>query len=159
MHYEQICCAPTSSNDGIFLQYFRMLTFNSFSTKVCLRFHRWYFFSEKEPFSWIYLLKVLGDIRVRIPQKLDVVAFWSWNLDVVAFQACNLDIVAFYPLKKCIGITMSWLSCLRFSMSWCFSPRIWMLRFFGPGILMSWFLSWNPDAVVYVQSNWHYFLI
>ena len=28
---------------------------------------------------------VLGSIRVRIPQELDVVAFWSWNLDVVVF--------------------------------------------------------------------------
>ena len=24
-------------------------------------------------------------IRVRIPQELDVVVFWSWNLDVVVF--------------------------------------------------------------------------
>ena len=41
------------------------------------------------------MLFVSGGIRVRIPQKLDVVAFWSWNLDVVAF--C--------PLKKCLGMT------------------------------------------------------
>ena len=26
-----------------------------------------------------------GGIRVRIPQELDVVAFWPWNLDVVVF--------------------------------------------------------------------------
>ena len=26
-----------------------------------------------------------GGISVRIPQELDVVAFWSWNLDVVVF--------------------------------------------------------------------------
>ena len=32
-------------------------------------------------------LHVSEDIRVRIPQKLDVVAFWSWNLDVVVFQS------------------------------------------------------------------------
>ena len=41
-----------------------------------------------------------GGIRVRIPQELDVVAFWSWNLDVVVFQPWNLDVVAFCPLKK-----------------------------------------------------------
>ena len=28
---------------------------------------------------------ISGGIRVRIPQELDVVAFWSWNLDVVVF--------------------------------------------------------------------------
>ena len=61
-------------------------------------------------------------IRVRIPQELDVLAFWSWNLDVVVFQSWNLDVVAFCPLKKRLGITMSWLICLHFSMSWCFSP-------------------------------------
>ena len=26
-----------------------------------------------------------GGIRIRIPQELAVVAFWSWNLDVVVF--------------------------------------------------------------------------
>ena len=26
-----------------------------------------------------------GDIRVRIPQELNIVAFWPWNLNVVAF--------------------------------------------------------------------------
>ena len=46
-------------------------------------------------------------IRVRIPQKLDVAVFESWNLDVVAFRT----------LKKCLGIKKSWLSCLRFSIS------------------------------------------
>ena len=31
-------------------------------------------------------LRILsGGLRVRIPQELDVVAFWSWNLDVVVF--------------------------------------------------------------------------
>ena len=30
-----------------------------------------------------------GGIRVRIPQELDVVAFWSWNLDVVVFKTTN----------------------------------------------------------------------
>ena len=75
--------------------------------------------------------KLSGGIRVRIPQELDVVAFWSWNLDVVVFQSWNLDVVAFCPLKKCLGITMSWLICLRFSISW----------FFGLGISMSWFFG------------------
>ena len=28
---------------------------------------------------------VSGGIRVRIPQELDVVAFWYWNLNVVVF--------------------------------------------------------------------------
>ena len=82
-----------------------------------------------------------GGITVRIPQDLDVVAFWSWNLDVVVFQSWNLDVVAFHPLKKCLGITMSWFNCLCFSMSWCFSPRISMSRFFGLGILLSWFFG------------------
>ena len=83
-----------------------------------------------------------GSIRVRIPQKLDVVAFWPWNLDVVVFQFWNLDVVAFHPLKKCLGITMSWLNCLRFSSSWCFRPRILMSRFFGLGIsMLSWFFG------------------
>ena len=65
-------------------------------------------------------------IRVRIPQKLDVLAFWSWNLDVVVFQPWNLDVVAFCPLKKCLGITMPWVNCLRFSMSWLFRLGISM---------------------------------
>ena len=73
---------------------------------------------------------VSRNIRVRIPRKLDVVAFQSWNLDVVVFQPWNLDVVAFCPLKKCHGITMSRVNCLRFSMSW----------FFGLGISMSWFM-------------------
>ena len=32
-----------------------------------------------------YRNNVSGGIRVRIPQELDVVAFWPWNLDVVVF--------------------------------------------------------------------------
>ena len=39
--------------------------------------------------------KISGGIRVRIPQELDVVAFWSWNLDVVAFWSWNLHVVVF----------------------------------------------------------------
>ena len=74
--------------------------------------------------------QISGGIRVRIPQELDVVAFWSWNLNVVAFS----------PLKKRHGITMSWLICLRFSMLWRFSPRISMSWFFGLGIPMSWYM-------------------
>ena len=46
-----------------------------------------------------------GGIRVRILQKLNVVAFWSWNLDVVAYQSWNLDAVAFCPLKKCLFLS------------------------------------------------------
>ena len=45
MHY-QLCWAPTSANDG-FSIYFSVLNFDSFSTKFCLRFHRWYFFVRK----------------------------------------------------------------------------------------------------------------
>ena len=41
--------------------------------------------------SDIYILP--GGIRVRIPQKLDVLAFRSWNLDVVAFWSWNPDVV------------------------------------------------------------------
>ena len=36
-----------------------------------------------------------GGIRVRIPQKLVVVVFWSWKLNVMVFQSWNLDVVAF----------------------------------------------------------------
>ena len=43
--------------------------------------------------SDIYILP--GDIRVRIPQKLDVLAFRSWNLDVVAFWSWNPDVVVY----------------------------------------------------------------
>ena len=72
-----------------------------------------------------------GGKRVRIPQELDVVAFWFWNLDVVAF--C--------PLKKRLRITMSWLICLRFSMSWFFGLGISISWFFDLGISMSWFFG------------------
>ena len=34
-----------------------------------------------------------GGIWVRIPQELDIVAFWSWNLDVVVFWSWNLNVV------------------------------------------------------------------
>ena len=35
-----------------------MLVISIFCTKICLRFHRWFFIlSEKELFSWTYLLK------------------------------------------------------------------------------------------------------
>ena len=40
---------------------------------------------------------VSGGIRIRIPQELDVVAFWSWNLDVVVFWSWNLDVVVYVP--------------------------------------------------------------
>ena len=40
---------------------------------------------------------ISGGIRVRIPQELDVVAFWSWNLDVVAFWSWNLDVAVYVP--------------------------------------------------------------
>ena len=74
-----------------------------------------------------FTLRLLsGGIRVRIPQKLDAVTFWSWNLDVVVFQPWNHDVVAFCPLKKCLGITMSWVNCLRFSMLWLFGLGISM---------------------------------
>ena len=41
MHYEQLCGAPTSVNDKIFLYYFATLNFDSFYTKICLTVHRW----------------------------------------------------------------------------------------------------------------------
>ena len=81
--------------------------------------------------SGVFRWCLSGGIRVRIPQELDVVAFWSWNLDIVAFST----------LKKHLGITMPWLICLHFSMPWCFSPRISMSRFFGLGISTSWFFA------------------
>ena len=79
-----------------------------------------------------------GGIRVRIPQKVDIVAFWPWNHHAVRFQSWNLNAVAFYPLKKRLGITMLSLICLRFSMSWFFGLGISMSWFFGLGISMSW---------------------
>ena len=84
-----------------------------------------------------------GGIMVRIPQKLDVVVFCSWNLDVVAFR----------PLKECLVITMSWLNCLFFSMSWCFSPRTSMSRFFGLGISMSCFFGLGISMSWYVSPR------
>ena len=51
-----------------------------------------------------HVIFLSGGIRVRIPQELNVVAFWSWNLDAVVFQSWNLDVVAFCPLKKCLLI-------------------------------------------------------
>ena len=84
---------------------------------------------------------VSGAIKVRIPQELDVVAFWPWNLDVMFFWSWNLDVLAFCLLKKRLGITMSWLICLRFLMSWFFGVGISMLWLFGLWISMSWFFS------------------
>ena len=95
---------------------------------------------------------ISGGIRVRIPQELDVVAFWSWNLDVVVFQPWNLDVVAFCPLKKCLGITMSWVNCLRFSMSWLFGLGISMSWFFGLGISMSWYMCLHGLVFVFTKS-------
>ena len=83
-----------------------------------------------------------GGIRVRIPQELDVVAFWCWNLDVVVFQPWNIDVVAFCPLKKCLGITMSWVTCLHFSMSWLF----------GLEISMSWYMCLHGLVFVFTKS-------
>ena len=77
-----------------------------------------------------------GAIRVRILQRLDAVAFWSWNLNVVVIQSWNLNVAAFCPLKKCLGITMYWFSCLFLDVM-VFSPRELMSQFFGPVISMS----------------------
>ena len=93
--------------------------------------------------SALHSVLVSGGIRVRIPQELNVAAFWSQNLDVVVCQSWNLDVVAFCPLKKRLGIMMLWLICLHFSMLWCFSPRIPMSWFFGLGILMSSFFDFG----------------
>ena len=67
--------------------------------------------------SWFHLDEncrqdTIRGIRVRIPKKLDVVAFWSWNLNVMVFQSWNIDVVTFCPLKKCLGITMLSFICL-----------------------------------------------
>ena len=43
LHYKQLFKAPTSANNGIFLQYFATLNFDSFSSKLCIRFHRCFF--------------------------------------------------------------------------------------------------------------------
>ena len=68
LHYKQLCRAQTSANDGNFLQYFATLIPNSFSTKVCLRFHGWcFFFVRKGNFSWTYLLgKTLRRAKILI---------------------------------------------------------------------------------------------
>ena len=121
----------------IVFQFFVIISFNyedslfSFDKKLA-----------RKPLNQIFTqYKQLSEgIRIRIPQELDAVTFWSWNLDVVVFQSWNLDVVAFCPLKKRLGITMPQLICLRFSMQWCFSPRISISRFFGLGISMSFFL-------------------
>ena len=80
---------------------------------------------------------------VRIPQELNVVAFWSWNLDVVVF--C--------PLKKRLGITMLWLICLRFSMSWVFGLGISMSWFFGLGIPMSLYMCLHGLVFVIIVKT------
>ena len=41
-------------------------------------------------------LRLSGRIRVRIPQELDVLAFWSWSLDFVVFWSRNLDVGVFW---------------------------------------------------------------
>ena len=79
--------------------------------------------SYSEQDMWLYrairsaLLQISEGIRVRIPQRFDVITFWSWNMDVVVFQSSNLDVVSLCPLKKCLRIMMSWLNFLRFSTS------------------------------------------
>ena len=50
-------------------------------------------------------------LRARIPQKLHVVAFWSWNFDVMVFQSWNPDVVVFRPLKKWLGLIVSVSRC------------------------------------------------
>ena len=40
---------------------------------------------ETETSFLVAVFCLSGGIRVRIPQELDVVAFWPWNLDVVVF--------------------------------------------------------------------------
>ena len=108
---------------------------------------------------------IIGGIRVRIPQKTNVVAFWSWSLDVVVFQSWNLDVMAFCPLKKCLGIRMLWLSCLRFSMLWCFSCWISMSWFFGSVISITWHFGLGISMLWYMflrdlvfVSNANYFV-
>ena len=62
---------------------------------------------------------VSGDIRIRIPQKFDVLASWSSNLNVVIFR---------------LGISMMWLGI---SMLWLFGPGITISWLFGLRIPMS----------------------
>ena len=94
-----------------------------------------------------------GGIRVRIPQKVDIVAFWPWNHHAVRFQSWNLNAVAFYPLKKRLGITMLSLICLRFSMSWFFGLGISMSWFFGLGISMSWYMCLHGLVFVIIVKT------
>ena len=95
---------------------------------------------------------ISGGIRVRIPQELNVMAFWSWNLDVVVSKSWNLDVVAFCRLKKCLGIMMSWVNCLRFSMSRFFGLGISMSWLFGLGISMSWYMCLHGLVFVFTKS-------
>ena len=67
------CKVPTSANNGIFLYYFGTFISDSFSTKVCLKFPHWCFFSsEKELFSWTYLL-------TRAPRRTKSLIFPVWK--------------------------------------------------------------------------------
>ena len=89
-----------------------------------------------------HVIFLSGGIRVRIPQELSVVAFWSWNLDAVVFQSWNLDVVAFCPLKKCLEISMPWFFGLGISMSWVF----------GLGISMSWYMCLHGLVFVFIMK-------
>ena len=50
LHYEQLCRAPTSVSDGIFLQYFATLNFDGFSTNVSQILPLMLFFGRKRAF-------------------------------------------------------------------------------------------------------------
>ena len=106
LHYEQLYRAPTSVIDGIFLQYFVMLNFDGFSTKVYLKFHHWWvFLAEKEFFSWTYLPK-----RTRWGTKISISPDWNkiskmWD---IFFELIEIEVQCSKNYFKISLITRSW---------------------------------------------------
>ena len=107
-----------------------------------------------------FQIRVLGDIRVETPQKLDFVVLQSLNLDGVVFQSWNLNIVAFCLRKKSLVIVMSW---PIFSVSQChgvLDPESRSRSFlvlesrycvlFGLGISMLWYMHLHSLLFVFI---------
>ena len=64
--------ATNSTNDGIFLWFFATLSFDSFSTKVCLRFHWDAFFVRKRAF-WLSMS------TKKTPRRTKILISSVWN--------------------------------------------------------------------------------
>ena len=68
--------------------------------------------------TW-FVFWLLGDLRVRIMQKIDLVAL-SWDHDIVAFWFLFLDVVALCLSKKCLGNSMcGFIDSVFVSEHWC----------------------------------------